>query len=67
MAHLLIYFVQSNICVFVLGLAVYLSSFSHAIMNFGRESTEGWSIGKILLVLLGGLTNYAQLAVQSVD
>lgn len=36
-------------------------------MNFGRKSTEGWSIGNILLDLLGGLANYAQLAVQSLD
>ncbi|XP_077250642.1 PQ-loop repeat family protein / transmembrane family protein [Tasmannia lanceolata] len=36
-------------------------------MNFQRKSTEGWSIGNILLDLLGGLTNFAQLGVQSVD
>ncbi|XP_068665549.1 cystinosin homolog [Aristolochia californica] len=38
-----------------------------ACMNFGRKSTEGWSIGNILLDLLGGLTNFAQMGVQSVD
>ncbi|XP_042496536.1 cystinosin homolog [Macadamia integrifolia] len=38
-----------------------------AIMNFGRKSTEGWSIGNILLDLLGGLMNYAQMAMQSID
>ncbi|KAG9446321.1 hypothetical protein H6P81_012449 [Aristolochia fimbriata] len=38
-----------------------------AVMNFGRKSTEGWSIGNILLDLLGGLTNFAQMGVQSVD
>ncbi|KAF8390571.1 hypothetical protein HHK36_025098 [Tetracentron sinense] len=38
-----------------------------AFMNFGRKSTEGWSIGNILLDLLGGVTNYAQMAVQSID
>ncbi|OVA17590.1 Lysosomal cystine transporter [Macleaya cordata] len=38
-----------------------------AIMNFTRKSTEGWSIGNILLDLLGGVTNYAQMAVQSID
>ncbi|XP_010250903.1 PREDICTED: cystinosin homolog [Nelumbo nucifera] len=37
------------------------------LMNFMRKSTEGWSIGNILLDLLGGLTNYAQMAMQSID
>ncbi|XP_019161306.1 PREDICTED: cystinosin homolog isoform X2 [Ipomoea nil] len=38
-----------------------------AVMNFQRKSTVGWSIGNILLDLLGGLTNYGQMAVQSID
>ncbi|KAI3813112.1 hypothetical protein L1987_17828 [Smallanthus sonchifolius] len=38
-----------------------------AIMNFKRKSTIGFSIGNILLDLLGGLTNYGQMAVQSID
>ncbi|KAA8530149.1 hypothetical protein F0562_004858 [Nyssa sinensis] len=38
-----------------------------AIMNFRRKSTVGFSIGNILLDLLGGLTNYGQMAVQSID
>ncbi|XP_074267533.1 cystinosin homolog [Silene latifolia] len=38
-----------------------------AFMNFRRKSTDGFSIGNILLDLLGGLTNYGQMAVQSVD
>lgn len=38
-----------------------------AIMNFRRKSTIGFSIGNILLDLLGGLTNYGQMAVQSID
>ncbi|KAJ0433183.1 putative lysosomal cystine transporter [Helianthus annuus] len=38
-----------------------------AIMNFKRKSTTGFSIGNILLDLLGGLTNYGQMAVQSFD
>ncbi|KAM0000327.1 putative lysosomal cystine transporter [Helianthus debilis subsp. tardiflorus] len=38
-----------------------------AIMNFKRKSTAGFSIGNILLDLLGGLTNYGQMAVQSFD
>lgn len=38
-----------------------------AILNFTRKSTIGWSIGNILLDLLGGVTNYGQMAVQSID
>lgn len=38
-----------------------------AVMNFRRKSTVGWSIGNILLDLIGGLTNYGQMAVQSID
>ncbi|KAL8200773.1 hypothetical protein R6Q57_012112 [Mikania cordata] len=38
-----------------------------AIMNFKRKSTTGFSIGNILLDLLGGITNYGQMAVQSID
>ncbi|KAF3444520.1 hypothetical protein FNV43_RR14212 [Rhamnella rubrinervis] len=38
-----------------------------AIMNFTRKSTDGFSIGNILLDFTGGVTNYAQMAVQSID
>ncbi|KAK6798829.1 hypothetical protein RDI58_006532 [Solanum bulbocastanum] len=38
-----------------------------AVMNFRRKSTIGFSIGNILLDLFGGLTNYGQMAVQSID
>ncbi|XP_074294595.1 cystinosin homolog [Silene latifolia] len=38
-----------------------------AFMNFYRKSTEGFSIGNILLDFLGGVTNYGQMAVQSID
>ncbi|XP_050230948.1 cystinosin homolog [Mercurialis annua] len=38
-----------------------------AIMNFMRKSTDGFSIGNILLDFVGGLTNYAQMATQSID
>ncbi|XAR58248.1 hypothetical protein NMG60_11026664 [Bertholletia excelsa] len=38
-----------------------------AIMNFQRKSTVGFSIGNILLDLLGGVANYGQMAVQSID
>ncbi|KAF9663568.1 hypothetical protein SADUNF_Sadunf17G0064900 [Salix dunnii] len=37
------------------------------IMNFMRKSTDGFSIGNILLDFLGGVTSYAQMAMQSVD
>lgn len=36
-------------------------------MNFGRKSTDGFSIGNILLDFLGGVANYAQMTVQSID
>ncbi|XP_076942615.1 cystinosin homolog isoform X2 [Bidens hawaiensis] len=38
-----------------------------AVMNFQRKSTVGFSIGNILLDLIGGLANYGQMAVQSID
>ncbi|KNA14586.1 hypothetical protein SOVF_106160 [Spinacia oleracea] len=38
-----------------------------AIMNFRRKSTDGFSIGNILLDLTGGVTNYGQMAMQSID
>ncbi|XP_041006426.1 cystinosin homolog [Juglans microcarpa x Juglans regia] len=38
-----------------------------AFMNFARKSTDGFSIGNILLDFFGGVTNYAQMAVQSID
>ncbi|KAL7232697.1 hypothetical protein ACSBR2_010664 [Camellia fascicularis] len=38
-----------------------------AVMNFRRKSTVGFSIGNILLDLLGGVANYGQMAVLSID
>ncbi|KAI4350579.1 hypothetical protein L6164_005026 [Bauhinia variegata] len=38
-----------------------------AVMNFMRKSTEGWSIGNILLDFSGGLANYGQMLMQSID
>ncbi|KAL9230640.1 hypothetical protein vseg_005967 [Gypsophila vaccaria] len=38
-----------------------------AVMNFYLKSTEGFSIGNILLDFLGGMTNYGQMAIQSID
>ncbi|XP_057437428.1 cystinosin homolog [Lotus japonicus] len=37
------------------------------IMNFLRKSTDGFSIGNILLDFSGGIANYGQMVVQSVD
>ncbi|KAJ0111369.1 hypothetical protein Patl1_02919 [Pistacia atlantica] len=38
-----------------------------AVMNFRRKSTDGFSIGNILLDFVGGCTNYTQMIVQSID
>eukprot|EP00268_Persea_americana_P035975 TRINITY_DN3544_c0_g1_i5.p1 TRINITY_DN3544_c0_g1~~TRINITY_DN3544_c0_g1_i5.p1 ORF type:complete len:215 (-),score=1.49 TRINITY_DN3544_c0_g1_i5:487-1131(-) len=38
-----------------------------AFMNYMRKSTEGFSIFFVLLDLLGGLTNLAQMLVESID
>lgn len=38
-----------------------------AAMNFGRKSTQGFSIGYVLFDFTGGLTSLAQMAVQSLD
>ncbi|KAI9120502.1 hypothetical protein K1719_007535 [Acacia pycnantha] len=38
-----------------------------AIMNFKRKSTDGFSITNILLDLSGGIANYGQMVVQSLD
>ncbi|KAD3641100.1 hypothetical protein E3N88_30324 [Mikania micrantha] len=46
---------------------IQLNFMVQAIMNFKRKSTIGFSIGNILLDLLGGITNYGQMAVQSID
>jgi cystinosin len=36
-------------------------------MNFLRKSTDGFSIGTILLDFSGGIFNYSQMVVQSID
>ncbi|XP_054802178.1 cystinosin homolog [Prosopis cineraria] len=38
-----------------------------ATMNFMRKSTDGFSIGNILLDFSGGISNYGQMVVQSID
>ncbi|XP_042001595.1 cystinosin homolog isoform X2 [Salvia splendens] len=37
------------------------------VLNFRRKSTIGFSIGNILLDFFGGITNYFQMVVQSID
>ncbi|KAI5443370.1 hypothetical protein KIW84_012139 [Lathyrus oleraceus] len=41
--------------------------FPQALMNFMRKSTDGFSIGSILLDFSGGVFNYSQMVVQSID
>jgi len=36
-------------------------------MNFLRKSTDGFSIGNVLLDFSGGIFNYSQMVVQSID
>lgn len=36
-------------------------------MNFMRKSTDGWSIGLVLLDFFGGIANYLQMIMQSID
>ncbi|KAG2307797.1 hypothetical protein Bca52824_027545 [Brassica carinata] len=43
------------------------SPIPQAKMNFTRKSTVGWSIGNILLDFGGGLANYLQMVIQSID
>lgn len=38
-----------------------------AFMNFLRKSTDGFSIGNVLLDFSGGIFNYSQMVVQSID
>ncbi|KAK2366328.1 cystinosin protein [Trifolium repens] len=38
-----------------------------AVMNFMRKSTEGWSIGLVLLDFFGGVANFLQMIMQSID
>ncbi|KAL2335234.1 hypothetical protein Fmac_016447 [Flemingia macrophylla] len=41
--------------------------FPQTFMNFLRKSTDGFSIGSVLLDFSGGVFNYSQMAVQSID
>ncbi|PON95243.1 Lysosomal cystine transporter [Trema orientale] len=49
---------------------VFLASIKYTpqvFMNFKRKSTDGFSIGNILLDFSGGIANCAQMTVQSID
>ena len=39
----------------------FLFSFFQALMNFNRKSTEGWSIGNVLLDFTGGSLSLLQM------
>ncbi|XP_027359197.1 cystinosin homolog isoform X1 [Abrus precatorius] len=41
--------------------------FPQAFMNFLRKSTDGFSVGGVLLDFSGGVFNYSQMVVQSID
>ncbi|XP_024031336.1 cystinosin homolog [Morus notabilis] len=52
------------------GIQVFMTVIKYipqAFMNFRRKSTDGFSIGNILLDFSGGVANYAQMTVQSID
>jgi len=36
-------------------------------MNFMIKSTDGFSIGNVFLDFCGGMANYAQMVIQSID
>ncbi|KAJ0534237.1 putative lysosomal cystine transporter [Helianthus annuus] len=55
------------ICVTLQVVMTVIKYIPQAVMNFQRKSTVGFSIGNILLDLGGGLANYGQMAVQSID
>ncbi|RYR05060.1 hypothetical protein Ahy_B06g084910 isoform B [Arachis hypogaea] len=53
-----------------IGIQVFMTVIKYipqAIFNFLRKSTDGFSIGNILLDFSGGVGNYLQMVVQSVD
>ncbi|KAI9127660.1 hypothetical protein K1719_000653 [Acacia pycnantha] len=52
------------------GIQVFMTVIKYlpqAVMNFRRKSTEGWSIGNILLDFSGSIGNYSQMVIQSKD
>ncbi|KAG4395875.1 hypothetical protein AAZX31_19G050000 [Glycine max] len=46
---------------------ILIKYFPQAFMNFLRKSTDGFSIGSVLLDFSGGVFNYSQMLVQSKD
>ncbi|CAJ1947543.1 unnamed protein product [Sphenostylis stenocarpa] len=45
----------------------FIKYFPQTFLNFMRKSTHGFSIGTVLLTFSGGVFNYSQMAVQSID
>ena len=45
----------------------FMNKCPQAVMNFLRKSTDGFSIGYVLLDFSGGTLNYAQMIIQSFD
>ncbi|BAU01585.1 hypothetical protein VIGAN_11085000 [Vigna angularis var. angularis] len=45
----------------------FIKYFPQTLLNFLRKSTDGFSIGTVLLDFSGGVFNYSQMAVQSID
>nr|XP_007151574.1 hypothetical protein PHAVU_004G058300g [Phaseolus vulgaris]XP_007151575.1 hypothetical protein PHAVU_004G058300g [Phaseolus vulgaris]ESW23568.1 hypothetical protein PHAVU_004G058300g [Phaseolus vulgaris]ESW23569.1 hypothetical protein PHAVU_004G058300g [Phaseolus vulgaris] len=41
--------------------------FPQTFLNFSRKSTNGFSIGNVLLDFSGGVFNYSQMVLQSID
>ncbi|KAE8293869.1 Cystinosin [Larimichthys crocea] len=60
LAVTLIKYVPQTITVLVARLAVF-----QAYMNYRRKSTEGWSIGNVLLDFTGGVLSILQMILQS--
>ncbi|ESW23573.1 hypothetical protein PHAVU_004G058600 [Phaseolus vulgaris] len=49
------------------GIMSLVNYFPQTFLNFSRKSTNGLSIGTILLDFSGGVFNYSQMVVQSID
>ncbi len=49
----------------IVPLLVVFCLFFQAYMNYKRQSTEGWSIGNVLLDFTGGILSILQMILQS--
>ncbi|CAI8594050.1 unnamed protein product [Vicia faba] len=58
---------KSSYCSLIQVCMTLIKYFPQALMNFVRKSTDGFSIGSILLDFSGGVLNYSQMVVQSID